>query len=87
VYCVLCQSGNQVEFTAEIMIHFSGNENIDHPGIPAFPKISVCLDCGSSQFIVSEVELTRLAKRVTTRYRQTPLRRGLGMSHLAEMIN
>lgn len=45
-----------------MMIHFSGLRNIDYPGIPAFPRISVCLNCGSSRFNIPETELNRLAE-------------------------
>jgi hypothetical protein len=60
--CESCQSGNQAEFTAEIMIHFSGLGNINNPGIPTFPKIAVCLDCGFSRFSLAEPELSLLAE-------------------------
>jgi len=61
MYCELCQSRNQAEFTAEMMIHFSGLEYIDNPGIPTLPKIAVCLDCGFSRFSIGEPELSQLA--------------------------
>jgi len=59
--CILCKSSNQAEFTAEMMIHFCGRTNIDNPGLLAFPKVLVCLDCGSSRFIIPETELALLA--------------------------
>jgi hypothetical protein len=62
MYCELCQSDSQAEFTAEMMIHFSGLPNIDNPGVPAFPKIAVCLDCGFSRFSIAEPELSLLAE-------------------------
>ena len=58
--CMLCASDNQAEFTAEMMIHFSGYRNINNPGILSFPKVSVCLDCGSSKFTIAETELQKL---------------------------
>jgi hypothetical protein len=64
--CLLCTSGNQAEFTAEINIHFRGRENIDNPGVLIFPKVLVCMDCGSSRFSVSETELSQLARRPAT---------------------
>jgi hypothetical protein len=60
VRCALCQSGKQAEFAAEMVIHFTGLRHIDKPGILAFPKVSVCLDCGSSRFTVPETELRAL---------------------------
>jgi hypothetical protein len=61
--CAVCISGDQVEFNAEINIHLRGRKNVDHPGILVFPKLSVCLVCGSSQFSIPENELSHLAER------------------------
>ena len=67
MHCTLCQSVSLAEFTAEMMIHFSGLRNIDHPGIPAFPKVLVCLNCGmpefAEEFTIPESELRLLMKR------------------------
>jgi hypothetical protein len=49
-----------------MMIHFSGLKNIDDPGVPAFPTISVCLDCGFSRFVTGQKELARLRKHRAT---------------------
>jgi hypothetical protein len=73
MHCTLCQSVNLAEFTAEIMIHFSGRGNIDHPGVPAFPKVVVCLNCGSSHFTVPATKLTLIASRTATNDGQVPL--------------
>ncbi len=61
--CLACLSGNQAEFTAEINIHLRGRENINNPGVLLFPKLSVCLDCGSSHFSTPQVELSQLVRR------------------------
>ena len=55
--CAVCTSVNEAEFTAEMMIHFSGMRNLDNPGVLAFPKVSVCLDCGFSRFNTPEADL------------------------------
>jgi hypothetical protein len=60
--CLLCRSGKLAELTAEMMIHFPGLKNLDQPGVCLFPKVLVCLDCGSSQFVVSETELASIAE-------------------------
>jgi hypothetical protein len=59
--CRLCESGNEAEFDAEMIIHFSGLKNLDKPGVWVFPKLLVCLSCGSSYFTVPESELAVLA--------------------------
>jgi hypothetical protein len=53
-----------------MMIHFSGLGNIDNPGILAFPKVLVCLDCGFSQFTISNAELALLESPTATGDRQ-----------------
>jgi hypothetical protein len=65
MYCALCESSNQAEFTTEIMIHFSGLKSIDKPGVLLFPKVLVCLDCGFSRFTTPGTDLPLLAGRNT----------------------
>jgi len=55
--CTLCGSRNQAEFTADVMIHFSGLKNVDNPGVLACAEILICLDCGFSRFTIPETEL------------------------------
>jgi hypothetical protein len=66
MYCPSCQSSNQAEFSAEMIIHFSGLKNIDKPGVWVFPKVSVCLDCGFSRFSTPKTELALLATGTPT---------------------
>jgi hypothetical protein len=60
--CLLCVSGTEAEFSAELMVHFSGLENLDKPGALVFSKILVCLDCGSSRFTIPAAKLALLAQ-------------------------
>ena len=60
--CPSCKSGNQAEFTSEMIIHFAGLRNIDKPGVLFFSKVSVCLDCGFLRGIVPASELARITK-------------------------
>jgi hypothetical protein len=60
--CLLPASGNQAEFGGEILIHFRGLKNLDKPSVWVFPKLFVCLDCGSSRFMTPESELALLAR-------------------------
>jgi hypothetical protein len=48
--CLSCGSGNEAEFAAEMVMHFSfsGLKNLDKPCVWIFPKLLVCLDCGFS---------------------------------------
>lgn len=64
--CLSCASSNQGEFTAEVNIHFPGLKNPDKPSVLAFPKLSVCLDCGFSRFVIAETELMLLARGTST---------------------
>ena len=59
--CQLCASGNQAEFGTEMMIHFSGPENLEKPDVLVFPRLLVCLDCGFSHFTVPDAQLALMA--------------------------
>jgi hypothetical protein len=61
MHCSLCQSSNQAEFTAEMMIHFDGRRCLDNPGVLVFPKVLICLNCGFSRFTTQKTDLGRLA--------------------------
>jgi hypothetical protein len=41
--CPACASGNQSEFSAEMVIHLGGLKNLNNPGVWVFPRLSVCL--------------------------------------------
>ena len=60
--CKSCGSLNQRKFTGEVAIHFPGLQNIDKPIVWVFPKLIVCLDCGTTEFTVPKSELRQLAK-------------------------
>jgi hypothetical protein len=64
MHCALCNSRNQADFPTEMMIHLRGLRNINNPGVLAFPKVLVCLDCGSSRFTIPETELQVLGKGI-----------------------
>ena len=61
--CPNCKSNHNGQFSAEIMIHLSGSENLCNPGVLVFPKILVCLACGFSLFIIPQVEVALMAKK------------------------
>ena len=58
--CRLCYSANEAEFTAEMMIHFSGRKHLENPGVLTLSKMLVCLDCGSTRFTIAVPELQLL---------------------------
>ena len=60
--CKSCGSLNQGTFTGEVAIHFPGLKNIDKPIVWVFPKLIVCLDCGTTEFTVPKSGLRQLAK-------------------------
>ena len=71
--CLSCGSVKQAELTAEMVIHFPGHKNLDKPGVWAFPKLLVCLDCGFSQFTTPETELALLAGFTSAHETSIPL--------------
>ena len=60
--CTFCTSSNQTEFPAEVHIHFPHLRNGGKPGVFVFPRLLVCLDCGSSSFTIAASELAELAR-------------------------
>ena len=76
MYCTFCHSNNQAEFPAEMMIHFSDIRNINYPGVLAFPKVSVCFDCGFSGFTTPETEL-RIPGKVSSALEPHRVRKGV----------
>jgi hypothetical protein len=60
--CSSCQSVIQVNFRAEVAIHFPELKNNDKPIVWVFPELVVCLNCGTAEFAVPEAELRVLAK-------------------------
>jgi hypothetical protein len=74
--CLSCQSGQQAELSAEMLIHFPGLKNIDNPGVFLFPKLLVCMNCGFSRFTVSETDLASVAKGVGDKSPQVGGREG-----------
>ena len=61
--CKSCGSVNRKKFSAEMSIHFPGLQNIDEPVVWVFPKVMVCLDCGTAEFVVPTADLRQLAKK------------------------
>jgi hypothetical protein len=55
--CRSCAASHLVELSAEICIHFPGLKGLDVEPILAFPKLNVCLCCGSIQSQLSTKEL------------------------------
>jgi len=60
--CKSCASTNQINLQAEMNIHlpWTGMRSLDQPSLFAFPKLTVCLDCGHTESKLSEVELTQI---------------------------
>lgn len=59
--CKVCQSINQRNFASEMCIHFPGRENLER-NLLLFPSVAVCLDCGFTDFSISETDLGSFAK-------------------------
>ena len=60
--CKSCGSANVSTFVAEVNIHFSFSlmQNLDKPGVLAFPTLTICLDCGYTHCTLLERDLLRL---------------------------
>jgi hypothetical protein len=70
--CLSCRSVKQVELTAEMLAHFfPGLKSLDKPTVWLFPKLLVCLDCGTARFTVPETELAQLSSGAPKSERST----------------
>jgi len=58
--CSLCSSRNEAEYNAEIMVHFDGRKHLENPGVLTFPRMLVCLECGSARLTIPENDLALL---------------------------
>ena len=67
--CEKCGSSNESQLDSEICIHFSGRENLSNPAFFVFPKLSVCLECGRSEFTLGKTELEQLRRALSKRLR------------------
>jgi len=59
--CPACSSCNQVEFSAEMLVHHDGLKNLDKPAVLVYSRILVCASCGFSQFTAPKAALALLA--------------------------
>jgi hypothetical protein len=59
--CKSCGSDELGKFIAEIAIHFPGLKNIDKAHVWVFPDLLICLNCGTTEFVIPERELRLLA--------------------------
>ena len=58
--CLSCDSLTVRVYPAEVNIHHPGIEGIDLPTVWVFPHLSVCLDCGLTQFTLSDDQVREL---------------------------
>ena len=60
MHCQSCHSANQTAYPAEVNIHFPGLDGLEKPSVFVFPRLLVCLDCGYTQFTLSNIQLLQL---------------------------
>ena len=58
--CKVCQSVNQRAFPSDLNVHFPGAKNLVTPTVRAFATLLVCLNCGFTEFVAGDEELTKL---------------------------
>jgi hypothetical protein len=63
--CDSCNSENQLLCPAEISLHYPERKNLTERPVWIFPTLRVCLDCGVTQFVISEAELKMLVAGLT----------------------
>ena len=64
-HCKHCGSSYLTDFATEACIHVPGRENLNVPAVFVFPRLAICLDCGTvSDFQIPTGHLTELKKYV-----------------------
>lgn len=58
--CNRCRLETVQLFDSEVAIHFSGVADLSKSAVLVFPKLTVCLRCGLSEFTIPETELRSL---------------------------
>jgi len=59
--CRSCGSYNHSKLTGEIAIHYPGLKGIDKPPVWVFTPLSMCVNCGATEFVVPEAQRRVLA--------------------------
>ena len=63
--CGQCSSSDKADFGVEVCIHVPGIENLTSPHEFVFPKLAICLACGSvAGFRIPDEQLGRLREHV-----------------------
>jgi len=63
--CRSCKSENQHRFRTETNLHFPhvvDNGGFEFPNVFIFPKLTICLDCGSAEGELTPKDLQNLKK-------------------------
>lgn len=55
--CRSCSAVTLKRFNGELAVHFPGLDGLNKPIVWVFPELTVCLNCGFAEFVVSEREL------------------------------
>ena len=55
--CLSCESESQTEFPSEICVHHPGLENLGKPAVMLFPKLLTCMNCGFTEFRMTDNQL------------------------------
>jgi len=59
-HCNACASLELIELGSETCLHFTGLKGLKKKPIYAFPKLTICLKCGSIQSNLSAEELEQV---------------------------
>jgi hypothetical protein len=60
--CKNCHAENQLDFAAEVGIHFPDLNGLENPLVFVFPNLLICFNCGFAEFVVPKTELRRLGE-------------------------
>ena len=60
ITCMYCGSDNLAKFRCAVFIHFAHQQS-NNDDVRVFPTVTICRDCGFSEFMVSEKARGKIA--------------------------
>jgi len=61
--CHSCRSTSVRDYPAEINVHFPGMRGLNIPSVWVFPRLSVCIACGATEFTLTDADRKALTDR------------------------
>ena len=68
--CTRCASDTLKKFDGELGIHFPGWEGLEQSLVLVYPTLTVCLNCGQTQFVIPAEQIQQLKNGIIPAQRE-----------------